>query len=210
MLKNLLRSVAGGDGEASSLPGGQSLAELPPEAADPASLIPILVPAECLSLGWIGPIEPLGALPVAAAWALRTGPHAVLYVSDQQAGFWEERGFDWRVQALRNLIEHYADANAEICDEAGRPFVKVMLNDDGLGPSRLLIPRLFEAELGADYMVAIPEETCAVAYRAELTDAQRADLDLMIGGCFAHGTQPVSPERFAAAQFWTLAERYLG
>jgi hypothetical protein len=93
-------------------------------------------------------------------------------------------------------------------DEDGHPFVRVMLQDDAMGPSRLLVPHLFDDELGADYMVALPEQTCAVAYRANVTGQQLSDVNGMIDGCFEHGTEPVSPTRFQASEFWEPAALY--
>lgn len=79
------------------------------------------------------------------------------------------------------------------------------MHDDAVGPSRLLLPHLFDDVLGTDYEVAIPEQTCAIAYRKKLTPAQAADVRGMIDG-YAHGTEPMRPDRFDAAQFWNLAE----
>lgn len=80
-----------------------------------------------------------------------------------------------------------------------------MLQSDALGPSRLLIPHLFESELGSDYLVAIPERTCAIAYRRQLGPEQADTVDQMIDGCFQHGTEPVAPDRFEASTFWNMA-----
>jgi hypothetical protein len=77
-----------------------------------------------------------------------------------------------------------------------------------MGPSRLLIPHLFDDELGADYMVALPERTCAVAYRTDLNGPQLSDVNGVIDGCFEHGTEPVSPTRYRASDFWEPAARY--
>ena len=77
-----------------------------------------------------------------------------------------------------------------------------MLHDDGSGPSRLLLPHLFDEALGPDYRVAIPERTCAVAWRRVLTEEEQADVDAMVDGCFEQGTEPMSRERFPASAFW--------
>ncbi|WP_157084580.1 hypothetical protein [Sphingomonas pituitosa] len=130
------------------------------------------------------------------------------YVSHPEAQYWEQQGIDWRATALTNLADVSTDlpASGEKLDQAGHPFLKVMLHKDALGPSRLLLPKLFDEALGPGYKVAIPERTCAIAFREDLSAEQARDVDAMINGCFEHGTEPMSPARFDAWQFWTSIE----
>lgn len=129
------------------------------------------------------------------------------YVTEAEAQFWDEAGIDWRAKALTNLagMSVSRPASGEKLDNDGLPFLKVMLHEDALGPSRLLLPHLFNDALGTDYAVAIPERTCAIAYRKNLSPEEAADVDRMINGCYEHGTEPMSPERFEAHQFWEFA-----
>jgi hypothetical protein len=125
-------------------------------------------------------------------------------VSDEQASRWDAEGIDWRAAAFQNVSELSSAGDfGTKQDEAGCTFIKVMLNDDGLGPSRLFIPHLFTSELGDDYRVAIPELTCAIAFRKSLTIEQEADVAGIISGCYGRGTTPISDERFGATDFWT-------
>jgi len=136
-------------------------------------------------------------------WAVQGGDLRRHYVSDEQAAVWDAEGIDWRAAAFRNVSELGSLGGfGTKQDEAGCVFIKVMLNDDGLGPSRLFVPNLFTNELGDDYRVAIPELTCAVAFRKSLTSEQEADVTGIISGCYGQGTTPVSDERFGAADFW--------
>ncbi len=174
-----------------------------PEERDIATLVPIILPPECLSDDWPGPIIPLGRLPFALAWATVPAQNRFVYLTHEQANYWQDAGIDWRLEAMRNLGRiSQGRWWGDKCDEAGKPFVLALLPDDALGPSRLLLPHLFDDVLGAPYQVCIPEQTCAIAYRTELSASQRADVDAMIEGCFRQGTEPMSDERFKAADFW--------
>lgn len=103
-------------------------------------------------------------------------------------------------------ISENRPASGEKVDDDGFPFLKVMLHEDAVGPSRLLLPHLFDEILGVDYEVAIPEQTCAIAYRKKLTPSEAAVVNGVISGCYEHGTEPMSPERFEARRFWGFAE----
>ena len=180
-----------------------------PEERDIDALFPIILPRACLDDDWPGPIVPMGSLPFAVAWATVPTPNRFIYVTHELAAFWIDRGIDWRSRAMRNLaaLSETRPWAGEKCDEAGKPFVLVLLHDDAMGPSRLLLPHLFEEVLGPDYRIAVPEQTCAVAYRADLNPQQLSDVDGMIDGCFAHGTEPMSTERFDPAEFWIFENR---
>jgi len=78
-----------------------------------------------------------------------------------------------------------------------------------MGPSRLLVPGLFAGVFASDYLVAIPEQTCAVAYRADLSGNAAFVAQTMVESCFSHGTTPMSPERFDPEIFWQLARMWL-
>jgi len=132
-----------------------------------------------------------------------------IYVTHELAAYWQDQGMDWKSQAMRNLaaLSENRPWAGEKCDETGKPFVLALLHDDAMGPSRLLLPHLFEEVLGRGYHVAIPEQTCAVAYRADLTAQELSDVNGMINGCFAHGTEPMSADRFDPAEFWIFGDR---
>jgi hypothetical protein len=179
------------------------LAHLPHER-DIETLVPIILPRTCLCEDWPGPIVPIGTLPFAVAWATVTQQTHFHYVNHEQADYWQNLGIDWRDKAMRNLgrLSENQRWAGEKSDEAGKPFVLALIHDDAIGPSRLLLPNLFDDILGADYRVAIPEQTCAIAYKCNLSADEQSDVDGMINGCFEHGTEPMSSERFSPAEFW--------
>lgn len=200
LLRHLHRKV---HTQSSAIPGEAGLLAKP-KTADLSRVMPIVLPLELLEMAWPGPIVRIGTLPFAMAWADCVEGNQFFYVTADQAQAWDDAGADWRAIAFENLLRltMRQPASGVKEDERGRPFVKVMLHQDALGPSRLLVPHLFEDVLGPDYQVAIPERTCAIAFRRDLTPAQAADITGMIHGCYQHGTEPMRPERFDAHAFW--------
>jgi len=180
-----------------------------PADRDLSRVVPIVLPLKLLNAGWPGPIVRIAELPFCAAWATCDEINTFFYVTDREAEFWSEAGIDWQAAAFSNLARMSAElpASGEKLDEAGLPFLKVMLHEDAFGPSRLLLPHFFDNSLGSDYEVAIPEQTCAIAYRKDLSPDQAASVDSIINGCYENGTEPMSPQRFEARQFWTFAKQ---
>lgn len=178
-----------------------------PADRDISRVVPIILPEELLNTDWPGPIVRIGDLPFCVAWATCGEMNTFFYVTETEAKFWDEAGIDWKAAALANLARFSAErpSSREKLDDNGRPFLKVMLHEDAFGPSRLLLPHLFTAILGPDYEVAIPEQTCAIAYRKHLSPREAADVNGVISGCYQHGTEPMSPDRFQAHRFWGFA-----
>lgn len=179
---------------------------IPDAQRDLALVVPIILPDVILDTGWVGPALRVEGTPFAVAWAETRPGHVWAYVTHAMAEGWSKAGMDWQQVAFQNLRRaSMPGANGEKLDGEGRPFLKVMLQADAFGPSRLLIPDLFVPELGEGYDVALPEQTCAVAWRAGLEGRDAGDVEAMIEGCFRNGTEPMSPNRFAASLFWALA-----
>lgn len=178
-----------------------------PADRDLSCLVPVIMPLELLNAAWPGPIARIGNLPFCIAWATCGEMNTFFYVTEGEAQFWDEAGIDWQATALANLARISANrpASGEKLDDDGLPFLKIMLHEDAVGPSRLLLPHLFDDVLGADYEVAIPERTCAIAYRKRLSPNDAAVVDGIVNGCYEHGTEPMSAERFEAHQFWQRA-----
>lgn len=179
-----------------------------PADRDLSRVVPIILPLELLTSDWPGPIVRIGELPFCAAWATCGEKNTFFYVTEREAQFWDDAGINWRAAAFANLarISVGYPASGEKLDEDGLPFLKILLHEDAVGPSRLLLPHLFDEILGADYEVAIPEQTCAIVYRKNLSSDQEADVHTLINGCYENGTEPMSAERFKAHSFWDFAE----
>lgn len=170
-------------------------------------LYPILIPKTFAETGaWVGPVEALDVDGLDLSWAVqKADTNWVNYLSHAMVASWQEQGADWRAAATANLTRRVATQpwSGELRDDEGRMILVVFLHDDGLGPSRLLVPGLLDEVFPNGYEVAIPELTCAVAVgRVEGEEDPRAEQ--MIQGCFADGTRPVSPRRYAPEVFWGL------
>lgn len=172
-------------------------------AAQLANLFPVILPPDWVSDQWGGPIRSIGRGLLHMTWAVQGPDQRRHYVSDEQAASWCANGIDWRAVATQNAVSLSSVGGfAGKQDRAGCTFIRAMLNDDALGPTRLFVPHLFDDELGEDYCVAIPELTCAIAFRRTLTSEQEADVAGIISGCYAEGTKPISEQRFKAKDFW--------
>lgn len=208
MFSRLIRRLRGfaAASAADDLPLIEAQLDRPACERDVATLVPVIVPRDGAEL-WPGPIVPVAHLPFAVTWALFPKPNLFVYVSHEQASYWDGEGIDWREEAMLNLARIAASARfGRKCDASGRPFVLSLLTEDAIGPSHLLLPRLFEDEFGSDYRVAIPERTCAIAFRAALSDSEESDVAGIIDGCFRQGTEPMNPDRFKPADFWILGD----
>lgn len=185
--------------------------EVAPADQDMSGLVPIIVPEELLDCGnWPGPIERIGQLPFALAWALWSRPHIFVYVSHEHVSIWKADDIAWQRLAFENLHRMSVDGprSARKLDSDGQPFIQVLLHEDSLGPSRLLLPNHFDEVFEGDYLTAIPERTCAVLYRRRLSAADAAVVEGMIMGCYEHGTEPMRPDRIRPEDFWGPATRY--
>lgn len=206
MFKRWWQNWKGRRNERQRLTALDAVLGVPVELRDLDRVYPIIMPNEILDLDWVGPCVPIDETPFALAWAEVRDGNAWTYVSFVMADWWNGQGVDWQRTAFQNLRDaSKPGANGEKFDGEGRSFMKAMLQDDAFGPSRLLIPDLFQQELGERYRVAIPERTCAIAYRAGLKEHDASDVEGIIEGCFAHGTEPMSPKRFDASTFWKPA-----
>jgi hypothetical protein len=174
-----------------------------PHEHDIAGLVPLIMPYDWLESEYPGPIMPLMDLPFSLVWAVRSEPQYFTYVTYDMAQYWEESGIDWSSVAMENM-RRFAEAkrfDRSKTDESGRTLIVILYPGDGLGPSRLLVPDLFNDIFGEDYLVAIPEGTFAVAYRKDLPASEMVNVDGFIEHCYSSGTNPMSPERFEARRF---------
>ena len=169
-------------------------------------LYPILVPKAFAATGaWVGPVETLEVDGLDLSWGVHSAPNWLDYLNHDMVASWEGQGVDWRAAATANLTRLAAAQpwSGELRDDAGRMILVVFLHEDGLGPSRLMVPGLLDEVFPDGYAVAIPELTCAVAVgRVSGDEDPRAEQ--MIQECFANGTRPVSPRRYAPEVFWGL------
>ncbi len=168
-------------------------------------LMPVIVPAEFSRDDWPGPIQALGARGLCLTWGLLGEHQTIAYVSHADAARWEANGVAWRAKALENLRRRSEEQpySHRRDDEEGRAIFVALLHEDGLGPSRLLVPHLFDEVFPERYRVTVPERSCAILYRHTLTGRQAEVVEMLIESCFRGGAQPVSLAHFAPESFWS-------
>lgn len=173
---------------------------------DLGRVYPQIMPLAAVVPRWPGPIERLGDLPFGVSWAVADPQNCFRYVNLEMSQTWEADGIDWRAVAMKNLTElskRYPYAGSKNGAD-GRPFLLSLLNEDSMGPSRLLVPGLFRDLFGDDYTVAIPERTCGIVHRNGLEGEEALLANKLIDECFKVGTEPMSNERFDPKRFWLL------
>lgn len=177
-----------------------------PEDHDITKLYPQIMPLSLVRPDWPGPIERLGDLPFGVSWATADPENYFRYASWDMLRSWEEQGINWKSVAMQNLTklsQRYPYAGTKEGVD-GQPYLLSLLNRDSMGPSRLLVPGLFDELFGEDYTVAIPERTCGVVYRNGLEGEEAFVANTLVDECFRIGTEPMSNERFDPKRFWVL------
>ena len=172
---------------------------IPKEDLDVEFLIPVFVPAGFLEGGkWPGPCVQLRARDLAIVWAILRPHNTMIYVVTETSNFWESNGIQWREKAMDNL-ERFSENNVtthHFSRTDGTVYSVVMMHDDGVGPSRLLLNGSIEQIFPEGYYVAIPERSVGIVLSRNVTDDERLKIDELVEKCFKDGTAPVSPLMF--------------
>jgi hypothetical protein len=118
------------------------------------------------------------------------------YVRPAVAAAWEARGVDLYDRAMANMreVDGGQTWTHEQTDEWGRLVWVAMMQDDGLGSSRLLCREELEAAFPMGYEVAMPDRSCGMAVSALATTAQRREFDALVQKCFKGATIPMLGE----------------
>lgn len=172
---------------------------------DLTELVPIIESIESAAAGWPGPIEPIIGTPFAISWCVIADRRRYDF-TDEHRQLLEAQGIDWRRLSMKNLEQCSLDkrSRGRNFDADGRCYLQVLLHEDAIGPSRLLLPHFFDESFDSDYLVAIPEQTCAILFRVDLAENQASIVDGLVEGCFEKGTKPMSNDRFDPRLFWSL------
>ena len=176
----------------------QSLS-IPPEDHSLDDVVPVFVPAGFFESGkWLGPYVQLRAAQLAVTWAILRPRNTMLYVSQRTADLWESKGIAWREQSMENLVRlsenNLASHNFNRPD--GTAFALVMMHDDGIGPSRLLLNGQLADIFPEGYRIAIPERSVGIVLRQGSTQEEQVKIEEVVSKCFNDGTAPVSPTLF--------------
>lgn len=161
-----------------------------------ADLFPVFVPASFIDSGnWPGPIELYEVSGLALTWSILLPNQTMRYVDGDTVCFWNGTGTNWRERANQNLMRSANDSlyTHEFRREDGHLYAVALMQDDGLGPSRLLAKKQFDAVFPAGYLVSLPEMSCGFALSVDSSEMERAKLESMVAKCFTDGTRPLIP-----------------
>jgi hypothetical protein len=102
---------------------------------------------------------------------------------------------------MRNLAAATNDHEGArtLCRPDGRPYAIAFMYEDGLGTSRLLLRDGLETMFPAGYRVALPERSCGFAFSADVTGEEARSVMGVVEQCHRHGTYPLLPGSYAAA-----------
>ena len=170
--------------------------------ADLAVVQPLIVPADYGRYNnFPAPLIPLAEPSLALTWVALTRPDWMVYVTPSVAAGWEARGVDLYDRAMANMRE--ADAGRtwthEQADERDRLVWVAMMQDDGLGSSRLLCREELESVFPMGYEVALPDRSCGMALSNSATAVQRSEFLAMVQRCFEGATIPMLGEILSSA-----------
>jgi hypothetical protein len=180
--------------------------DLDPAELDLDQLRPVLVPASFFEAdNWPGPHLKLGTSGIGLTWVVLQPSQTMLYVSNRAQAYWEASGLDWRQRALANVLGPDELAwTHEFKRGSGSIYAVAMMHEDGIGPSRLLVPSPFRSLFPEGYSVALPEMSCGFAFSARLQTDEQQQIDSLITRCHVNGTRPLASGSLAAETFLSL------
>lgn len=166
--------------------------ELPPEKIAIEDVVPVFVPATLAEEGkWLGPIIPVQAPGLAVTWACLQPTQTMLYVSFQTASYWESQGVDWRMQSMENLVRMSKEISSHsFRREDGSYYGLVMMQEDGIGPSRLLLNSWLEEVFPEGYLFSIPERSVGIVLASQASAEEREKVEGLAKNCFEKGSRP--------------------
>ena len=168
---------------------------LPPEELDTDNVIPLFVPASFFTGGnWPGPYDRLRAREIGLTWSVLLPNQAMRYVDHAAAQYWAEKGINWKELALRNLAKLSGETPGThvFRRTSGEIYAVAMMQEDGIGPSRLLLHNQLASLFSQGYRVALPEMSCAFALSEHLEDSEMSQLRGLIESCYQKGTRPLA------------------
>jgi hypothetical protein len=73
----------------------------------------------------------------------------------------------------------------------GRLICVALMQQEAIGPSRLLLPYPFKEVFSEGYEVALPEISCAFAVSMAIKSDEKSGILDMIEDCYNHGSRPL-------------------
>jgi hypothetical protein len=168
--------------------------DIPPDRIPTNQLLPIFVPADFFKFdNWPGPYHLCKAQGLGQTWIILQPQETMLYLSREMQEYWESQGLDWVHVARDNLIglSEENEYTHEFRRDDGQLFAVALMQDDALGPSRLLLGDYFDRIFPQGYNVALPEMSCGLVIAKDLTMEERERIVRIIDDCYHNGTRPL-------------------
>lgn len=181
----------GKGGLAAQLKGLRKMLAAPADKIGLETVVPVFVPDGMASEAWPGPVIPMQVPGLAVTWAALMPEQTMRYVTHDMTRRWEKGDRDWREISMENLADLPGGLSSHsFLREDGRYFGLIMLHDDGVGPSRLLLSGSLEETFPEGYSCAIPERSVGVALSLGASNEERAKVSEYVDGCYERGTRP--------------------
>jgi hypothetical protein len=108
------------------------------------------------------------------------------------AARWSKRKRDWRLAAMKNLTSMTRELSSHsFMRTDGTCYGLVMIHEDGVGPSRLLLEVWLEEVFPEGYTCALPERSCALELSDGASRKKRAQVVKATETCYRSGSSPM-------------------
>ena len=158
------------------------------------NLVPVIIPREYLAYdNWPGPYRLLKHPELAVTWVTLEPNQWMNYLTKDQAEAWASGGVDYESVALENLERLTGDDlwTHGKRDADGNLLYAVMMHEDGLGSSRILLQEDLLKMFPQGYWVAIPERSCALVIPKGVSAEELKEAKDLIKECWDGGTTPM-------------------
>lgn len=155
---------------------------------------PLIVPAEYVRAGVPAAYASLAAPDLALAWVELTPRATMHYVTPSQAAEWDGTHPAWRENALDAMrrADHDRFWTHEKRTDTGALAWIGMMQEDGLGSSRLLLAAELARTFPEGYLVAFPDRSCGMAISR--THADLEQVRAMVAKMHEGATIPMIPD----------------
>jgi hypothetical protein len=170
--------------------------EISPSTLPADQLLPIFVPASFFELdNWPGPYHLCKASGLGQTWVILQSEETMLYLSRTVQEYWESKGVEWAQLAKENLVRMSEENQYthEFRRDNGQLYAVALMQDDGLGPSRLLLGDYFNWLFPQGYNVALPEMSCGFVIAKDITKEEGEKFAKIVDDCYHNGTRPLIP-----------------
>jgi hypothetical protein len=173
------------------------------------ALVPIIILKTYNAGGlWVGPVDNLRHPIFALTWVHLHDGGTMEYLTHNEAEDYEKQSINFREVAINNLAERSPGLFTHSKNDEEEFVYGIMMQDDGLGSSRLLLLNEFDFEetdsvFPKGYLFALPERSIGMVIRKDASAANFKQFEEMVKHCYENRATPMSPELFEADELLT-------